>query len=102
VAQIQKNHPDADVELWTMDEHRVGLKPIIRKIWVDELTVPEASVNWRYKWLWLYGFVHPQSGETYWWILPVNTEIFNQVLSDFAQHFNIGEDKRVVLALEVV
>jgi hypothetical protein len=50
----------ADVEVWTMDEHRVGLKPIIRKIWVDEWTVPVANVYWRFKWLWLYGFVHPQ------------------------------------------
>jgi hypothetical protein len=33
-------------------------------------SIPIANVNWRFKWLWLYGFVHPQSGETYWWILP--------------------------------
>ena len=49
---------------------------------MDEWTVPVANVHWRFKWLWLYGFVHPQSGETYWWILAfVNTEIFNQVLA---------------------
>ena len=24
-----------------------------------------AKVHWRYQWLWLYGFVHPESGETY-------------------------------------
>jgi hypothetical protein len=23
---------------------------------------PIANVNWRYQWLWLYGFVYPQSG----------------------------------------
>ena len=101
VNQVQEKYPDADVEVWTMDEHRVGLKPIIRRIWVDEWTVPVALVNWRFKWLWLYGLVHPQSGETYWWILPfVNTEIFNQVLADFAQHFEVGENKQVVLTLD--
>ena len=43
--------------------------------------------------------VHPQSGETYWWILPfVNSEIFNQVLADGTQHFEVGENKQVVLA----
>ena len=47
-----------------MDEHRVGLKPVIRRIWVDEWTVPIANVNWRFEWLWLYGFVHPESGHT--------------------------------------
>jgi transposase len=101
VAQVQKKYPDTDVEVWAMDEHRIELKPVIRRIWVDEWTVPEASVNWRFKWLWLYGFVHPQSGETYWWILPyVNTEIFNQVLADFAQHFNVGDKKHIVLTLD--
>ncbi|QSJ19273.1 IS630 family transposase [Nostoc sp. UHCC 0702] len=101
VTQVQKKYPNADVEVWTMDEHRVGLKPIIRRIWVDEWTVPIANVNWRIKWLWLYGFVHPQSGETYWWILPfVNTKIFNQVLADFAQHFNVGDQKQIILALD--
>ena len=54
VALVQKSHPDAEVEVWTMDEHRVGLKPIIRRMWVDEWTVPVANVNWRFKWLWLY------------------------------------------------
>ncbi len=31
VERVQKSHPDADVEVWTMDEHRVGLKPISAK-----------------------------------------------------------------------
>ena len=101
VAQIQQSHPCAEVEVWGMDEHRVGLKPILRRIWVDEWTVPTAKVNWKFKWLWLYGFVNPQSGETYWWIMPcVNTRVFNQVLKDFAQHFQVGEKKQVILTLD--
>lgn len=84
-----------------MDEHRVGLKPVIRRIWVDELTVPTASVNWRFQWLWLYGFVHPQSGQTYWWLLPkVNIQLFNRVLLDFANHFDLGKHKQVILVLD--
>jgi len=54
---------------------------------VPEGEQPIAQVNWRFQWLWLYGFVHPQSGETYWWILPkVNINLFNRVLADFAKH----------------
>ncbi len=84
-----------------MDEHRVGLKPVIRRIWVDEWTVPTAKVNWRFQWLWLYGFVHPNSGRTYWWILPyVNIKLFNKVLADFAQHFGIGAKKQVILVID--
>ena len=84
-----------------MDEHRVGLKPVIRRIWADEWTIPTANVNWRFKWLWLYAFVHPQSGQTYWWILPyVNIQLFNKVLADFACRFGIGEKKQVVLVVD--
>ncbi len=33
VRQVQHAHPHAQVEPWAMDEHRVGLKPIIRRFW---------------------------------------------------------------------
>jgi len=54
----------ADVEVWTMDEHRLGLKPVLQDVG-SRREQPIAQVNWRFQWLWLYGFVHPQSGETY-------------------------------------
>ncbi len=42
--------------------------------------------------------VHPQSGETFWWILPyVRIDLFNRVLADFAQPKGIGKQKRVIL-----
>jgi transposase len=54
-----------------------------------------------FEWLWLYAFVEPQSGQTYWWILPyVNTELFTRVLADFAQAFGVGRHKRIVLVLD--
>jgi hypothetical protein len=58
-------------------------------------------VNWRFKWLWLYAFVRPQTGETYWWILPyANTALFNRVLEDFAREFKLGAKKQVLLAID--
>jgi hypothetical protein len=70
-------------------------------VYVPEGEVPIASVNWRFEWLWLYGFVEPQSGQTYWWILPyLNTELFTRVLADFAQAFEVGEQKRILLVLD--
>lgn len=84
-----------------MDEHRLGLKPVLRKVWVPQGEQPIASVNWRYEWLWLYGFVRPESGETYWWILPyVRTDIFSLVLENFAKHFGVGKHKRILLAMD--
>ena len=84
-----------------MDEHRLGLKPVQRRIWAQQGEQPIAAVNWRFQWLWLYGFVHPQSGETYWWILPkVNIDLFNKALRDFAQHFGVSQNKRIILVLD--
>jgi hypothetical protein len=49
----------------------------------------------------LYAFVHPKTGETYWWILPyVNTKLFNQVLVDFAREFELGANKHILLAVD--
>ena len=98
---IEQQHPLAVVEVWGMDEHRLGLKPIIPRVWVGYGEQPIANVNWRYQWLWLYGCVHPSTRETYFWILPrVNTELFNQVLVDFAREFGIGKDKHIILTID--
>ena len=73
----------------------------MRRVYVPEGENPIANVHWRFKWLWLYAFVHPQSGETYWWILPyVNTKLFNRVLADFADEFGLGSKKQVLLAVD--
>ena len=101
VEKVQKSYPDANVEVWSMDEHRLGLKPVVRKVWSEQGLQPIARVKWRFKWLWLYGFVQPETGETYWWILPfVNIELFNKVLADFANHFEVGKKKRIILVLD--
>jgi hypothetical protein len=100
--RIQQQYPSAAVEVWAMDEHRLGLKPIIRRVWVGYGEQPIANVNWRYQWLWLYGFVHPSTGETYFWILPkVNIELFNKVLEDFAREFGVGKNKHIILTKDL-
>ncbi len=86
---------------WAEDEHRVGLHPVNRMVWVPLGQLPTAQVNWKYQWLWLVGFVEPKTGQTYWWIVPrLNGQVFRQVLAYFAAHFDLGPYKRVVLALD--
>lgn len=98
---VKAEHPNAAVEVWCEDEHRIGLNPVTRRIWTESGEQPLAIVNWKREWLWLYGFVEPTSGETYWWILPyVRTDLFSEVLKDFAQHFGVGKDKRIILPLD--
>ena len=52
------------------DEHRLGLKPIGRRIWALKGQRPVAKVQHRYKWLYLYAFANPQTGQSVFYILP--------------------------------
>lgn len=47
VKELQEKYPEKKVELWTEDEHRIGLKPIYRRIWVPWWDVPTASLGGR-------------------------------------------------------
>ncbi len=95
--ELERAHPEAEVQLWAEDEARRGLKPVIRRVWAPVGERPVARFKRGYKWTYLYGFVHPQSGEVYWLILPtVNTELFSIALNEFAREVGAGKDKRVL------
>ena len=70
-------------------------------MWARSGEVPIAAVNWKFQWSWLSGFVEPASGQTYWWIIPrVNWQTFELTLAAFAEHFELGANKRVLLVLD--
>jgi transposase len=101
VRQVQQEHPQAQVELWCMDEHRIGLKPVIRRVWASRGQRSIIQVQHRYEWLYVYGFLCPESGETHWLLLPtVNVEVFTVALMQFAQAVGAGADRHVVLVLD--
>lgn len=84
-----------------MDEHRIGLKPILRRIWALRGATVTAPVAPRYEWMYVYAFVHPQSGQTSWLLLPtVNVEVFSCALAAFAEEVGAGPDKQIVLVLD--
>ena len=84
-----------------MDEHRVGLKPILRTVWAPRGERPRAVVNPRYEWTYLSAFVHPESGSTSFWLTPtVNKQVFLLMLRAFAEEQGVGERKRIVLVLD--
>lgn len=84
-----------------MDEHRIGLKPILRRVWAPKGATVTAPVVPRYQWMYVYAFVHPESGRSSWFLLPsVNTEIFTQVLALFAQEIGAGAEKQILLVLD--
>lgn len=87
--------------MWCEDEHRIGLKPIVRRVWCKKGQRPIITVQHRYEWTYLYGFVCPSSGETFWLLLPrVSTELWNVVLAEFAEAVGAGANKRIVLVID--
>ena len=68
VTEEAAKHPDKPVEVWATDEHRIGLKPIIRRVWAPKGQRPIALGHHRYKWLYVTAFVQPISGEVFWYI----------------------------------
>lgn len=65
-----------------------GKRPVIN-------TIP------RYEWLYLYGFVCPQSGQSAWLVMPtVNTEVFNIALAQFARDIGVSQEKQIILILD--
>ena len=89
------------MELWAEDEARLGLKPLMRRVWAPVGERPVARAKRGYEWTYLYGFVRPESGRVFWLILPtVNTGLFSRALREFAREVGAGEDKRVLLVLD--
>lgn len=101
IEQLSQAHPNAQVEVWAFDEHRLGLKPIIRKVWSKRGQRPIAIVHHRYQWLYLYAFVCPLMGQSEWFILPrVDVAWFNQALQEFAEAVGAGDNKQVLLVID--
>jgi transposase len=101
VRAIEQAHPEARVERWGQDEHRVGLKPIERRVWSPRGERPVAEAWERYEWTYVWGFVEPASGRTWWLVLPtVNVAVCSLALAEFAAAMELGPDKRIVLLLD--
>jgi transposase len=97
----RREEPGRKVEVWAFDEHRIGLKPILRRQGAPAGQRPIAMGRHRFAWLYLYGFVHPTTGEVVWFVCStVDTDLFSAVLAAFARAVNAGGDQLVVLALD--
>jgi DDE superfamily endonuclease len=101
VAKLKEAYPTAKVELWCEDEHRLGLKPIIRRVWSPVGERPLVKVHQRYEWTYLYAFARPKTGKAHWLILPtVNAQVFSMALENFAREVGAGKRKRILLVLD--
>ncbi len=99
--EVKKEHSKDIVELWGFDEHRLGLKPILRRVWALKGKRLKVPVHHHYQWLYLCAFVHPESGQSHWLILPrVDVEVFNLALVDFARSVGVGRGKQVMVVMD--
>ena len=98
---VREAHPDATMTVWAEDEHRLGLLPVTRRVWAKRGQRPIAWVRRRYQWLYVFGFVCPDTGETWWALVPtVHTQAMTTVLATFAQDMGIDATRRVVLVVD--
>lgn len=98
---IRAAHPTAQLTVWAMDEHRLGLLPVVRRVWAKRGQRPTAWVRRRYQWLYVSGFVRPRTGQTWWALVPtVNAQAMSTVLAAFAQECGIDAQHRAVLVLD--
>lgn len=82
-----------------MDEHRLGLKPVLRRVWAPRGSHPVAPVRPRYRWLYVWAFVRPATGETFWLLLPtVSVAACTLALREFARAVGAGPERRIALA----
>ncbi|HET7037531.1 MAG TPA: IS630 family transposase [Thermomicrobiaceae bacterium] len=94
-------YPTARIALWAEDEHRLGLLPVVRRVWAPKGQRPLARVERHYEWLYVYGFICPATGQSWWCLLPrVNADAFTVALAAFARDEGIDADHRAVLVLD--
>jgi hypothetical protein len=101
VAQAAAEHPDRPVEIWAEDEHRLGLKPIRRRVWAPVGQRPIALGHHRYQWLHVVAFVQPTSGETVWYLCSgLSKPFFEALLASFARKTGAGRERHIILVLD--
>ena len=89
------------MEAWAVDEHRLGLLPVVRRVWAPRGRRPVAPVRRAYAWLYVYGFVRPRTGQTWWCLLPtVSVEAMTLALAAFARDEGLDADQRAVLVVD--
>jgi transposase len=99
--QVATAFPHSRVEVWAVDEHRIGLKPVLHKVWTLDDQRPIAPVEHRFVWRYLVGFVHPASGRTICHLATsVSIALFETELEAFATEVEAGPNKEVVLVLD--
>ena len=91
-------HKKADDRAWQLEQEifkaNLPLKPILKKVWSKIGNRPEAIVQHRYEWLYVYGFVQPKTGKSLDYLIAINTSLLNIVYRQFALDAQVNEQKK--------
>ena len=89
------------IETFATDEHRIGLKPILRRVWAPRGQRPIARGHHRFEWLYVIAFVSPATGESFWYLSTgVDKELFEATLALFAREAGADRDRIIILVLD--
>jgi hypothetical protein len=86
------------VEVWFMDEARVGQQGTLTRVWARRGSRPRAPRDRRYTWAWPFGAVCParQTGAAV--IMPeVNVDAMNEHLAEISRSVSVGAIAVLVL-----
>ena len=101
VAEEAARRPDAPIETFATDAHRIGLKPVIRRVWAPVGERPTAHGHHRFEWLYVTAFVSPATGECFWYVSNgVSKPFFEALLRLFAEEAGAGRDRVIILVLD--
>jgi len=100
-AEEAAKHPEKLVEVFASDEHRLGLKPVTRRVWAPIGERPVAHGHRRFEWLHVAAFVWPATGEVFWYGRNgVSKPFFEALLALFAKETGAGDERIIILALD--
>ena len=89
------------LEAWVMDEHRIGLKPILRRVWAPRGQRPIVRIHPRYEWLYIYAFAQPSTERSFYLLMPtVSIEAFSVALREFATCVGCTDQRQILLLLD--
>ena len=98
MTRLRAEQPTRPVELWCEDECRLGLVPIVRRVWAPKGKRPAALQRIERQWLYVYGFVRPGTAQTFWLLLPEVTAAWVSVaLGEWTRWADPEGQKRLVL-----
>lgn len=91
---------DGQVEVWAFDEHRLGLKPILRKIWAKRGQRPTALSIIAISGSTCMRLSIRRPDKASGSLSHVSTSIWFIALQEFAKEVGAGANKRILLVLD--